>query len=175
MGMCMKSLYIGGTGEISYSCIHAGAAGGHEIAVFNGGRCAEALPAGVTQILGDMADAGAYRKLAETRWDVVCQFRAYDVAAVERDIELFSGKVGQYVFISTASVYSKPPASHVLTEKMPVGNVFWSYSQNKVRAEEALMRAHAAKQLPVTVVRPSHTYRRNFPGSVMGGDDIAWR
>jgi len=178
----MKTLYIGGTGEISYSCVQAGVAAGHDVTVFNRGRCTEPLPAGVRQIIGDLGDVGpggAYRSLAAETWDVVCQFRAYDVATVEKDVETFGaragGKVGQYVFISSASVYSKPLDVPAITEKLPVGNVFWSYSQNKALAEQALLRAHAEKQLPVTIVRPSHTYRRNFPGSAMTGDEIAWR
>jgi len=171
----MKTLYIGGTGEISYSCIHAGAALGHQIVLFNRGKCSEPLPAGVEQIHGDLADDTSYRKLGERQWDVVCQFRAYDVAAVERDLAIFSGKVGQYVFISSASVYSKPPQSYVLTEDHPTENAYWEYSRNKARAEERLRAAHAAGDLPVTILRPSHTYRRNFPGGAISGDEMAWR
>jgi nucleoside-diphosphate-sugar epimerase len=41
--------------------------------------------------------------------------------------------------------------------------------------EAMLFRWHEAGKLPVTVVRPSHTYRRKFPGTFMSGDDHAWR
>ena len=37
------------------------------------------------------------------------------------------------------------------------------------------MAAHAAGRMPVTIVRPSHTYRRRFPGIAQSGDDNAWR
>ena len=171
----MKTLYIGGTGEISYSCIHAGAALGHQITVFNRGRCAEPLPAGVTQIIGDMADDAAYGRIGERTWDAVCQFLAYDLAAVERDLRLFAGRVGQYLFISSASVYSKPPASYVLTENHPIENKHWEYSRKKAQCEAALLAAHRAGRIPATVVRPSHTYRRHFPGTVLSGDENAWR
>jgi len=171
----MKILYIGGTGEISYACVQAGGAMGQQVAVFNRGKNAEPLPAGVRSIVGDLADDAAYRRLGEERWDAVCQFKAYDVAGVKRDAEVFGGKVGQYVFISTASAYRKPPTDYVLTERTPVGNPYWDYSRNKIAAEEFLLQAHVEKQLPVTIVRPSHTYRRNFPGTVISGDDYAWR
>jgi len=171
----MNTLYIGGTGEISYSCIHAGAALGHKITLFNRGRCTEPLPPGTEQIHGDMADNASYRQLASRRWDVVCQFRAYDPPAVQRDIDLFAGKVGQYLFISSASVYSKPPQSYVLTEDHPADNKFWAYSKNKSLAEETLLAAHRAGNIPVTILRPSHTYHRNFPGIALPGDDNAWR
>lgn len=171
--MALKVLYIGGTGEISYACVRAGAELGQQVAVFNRGQNAEPLPAGVRAIAGDIGDEAGYRKLGEETWDVVCQFKAYDAAAVRRDAEIFGGKLGQYVFISSASVYQKPPADYVLTEKTPVGNPFWEYSRQKIEAEQAVLAAE--KRLPGTIVRPSHTYRRNFPGTVIGGDDYAWR
>ncbi len=37
------------------------------------------------------------------------------------------------------------------------------------------MDAHRRGQLPVTIVRPSLTYRRRFPSTFAGGDDWAWR
>jgi nucleoside-diphosphate-sugar epimerase len=171
----MKILYIGGTGEISYSCVQASAAMGHRISVYNRGRCSEPLPAGTTQIQGDMADDAAYGRLGDRAWDVVCQFKAYKHAEIERDLRVFGGKVGQYVFISTASVYEKPLRSYVLTEAHPIGNKYWDYSQEKADMERDLLAAHAAGRMPVTIVRPSHTYRRNFPGIAQTGDDNAWR
>ena len=56
----MKVLYIGGTGEISYECVHASAAAGHEVTVFNRGRSDEPLPDGVRRITG--ADAPLRRQ-----------------------------------------------------------------------------------------------------------------
>lgn len=38
-----------------------------------------------------------------------------------------------------------------------------------------LSAQHAAGRLPVTIVRPSHTNRVNFPGTFISGDHIAWR
>src|SRR4051812_8424107 len=98
----MKILYIGGTGEISYACVQAGAAAGQEISVFNRGNSSEALPANVTSIRGELNDS-TYRDLGARGFDVVCQFLAYTPEQIGNDLEIFSGKVGQYVFISTAS------------------------------------------------------------------------
>jgi nucleoside-diphosphate-sugar epimerase len=41
--------------------------------------------------------------------------------------------------------------------------------------ETALFGWHRQGKLPVTVVRPSHTYRRRFPGTFVSGDDHVWR
>src|SRR2546422_6577133 len=51
------------------------------------------------------------------RFDAVVDFVAFDALDVGRDIEAFRGHVGQYVFISSASVYRKPPAHYVVTER----------------------------------------------------------
>jgi nucleoside-diphosphate-sugar epimerase len=170
----MKILYIGGTGEISYACVAAGAAAGQQITVFNRGRSDEPLPAGVRTIRGELNDA-TYRGLGDGGFDVVCQFLAYAPEQIERDLAIFGGKIAQYVFISTASAYQKPPSDWRITEATPLANPYWPYSQTKADMEAALFRWHEAGKLPVTVVRPSHTYRRKFPGTFMSGDDHVWR
>jgi nucleoside-diphosphate-sugar epimerase len=171
----MKVLYVGGTGEISTACVGRSVEAGHDVHVFNRGRSDEALPAEVRRIVGDIADDAAYEALGKAHYDVVCQFVAYDLARVERDVQVFGGRCGQYVFISTASAYQKPPEHYVITEATPLANPFWPYSQAKADMEAHLLRRHAEGRLPVTIVRPSHTHRTRFPGGISGGDDWAWR
>jgi nucleoside-diphosphate-sugar epimerase len=171
----MKVLYIGGTGEISLACLEASVAAGHQCAVFNRGRSSTALPPGAQQIIGDLNDATAYGDLAHHHFDVVCQFKAYALAEAERDIALFSGHCGQYLFISSASAYQKPPTRWLISEEVPLANPYWPYSQAKADMETRLMAAHKAGKLPVTIVRPSHTYRQRFPGTFVSGDINAWR
>ena len=77
---------------------------------------------------------------------------------IERDIRLFSGRTGQYMFISSASAYQKPPASPWITEETPLENPYWPYSARKAECERVLRRAQAEARFPVTIVRPSHTY-----------------
>jgi len=171
----MNVLYIGGTGRISYSCVLEGVRAGQDITVFNRGTTDVDLPEQVRRIAGDLDDQAAYRKLARGNWDVVCQFKAYDLPRIELDIELFGGGCGQYVFISSASAYRKPPRTWRITEDVPLDNPFWAYSQAKADMEHRLMECHAAGTMPVTIVRPSHTNSRNFPGTFIDGKDIAWR
>ena len=77
---------------------------------------------------------------------------------VAADLELFRGRVGQFVFISSASAYQKPPQRLPITEETPLDNPFWQYSRNKIACEELLMAAYRDEGFPVTIVRPSHTY-----------------
>lgn len=162
----MRVLFIGGTGEISFDCIHESVRLGHEVSVFNRGRNNAGLPRECRCITGDINDAAAYGRLADARFDVVCQFRLFTPAEIARDIALFGGACGQYVFISTASAYRKPVRDLPITEATPLGNPHWAYSQAKA-GMEALLQAQRA--LPFTIVRPSHTYRTRMP-TPLGGE-----
>jgi nucleoside-diphosphate-sugar epimerase len=166
----MHILFIGGTGQISLPCVAEAVARGHRVSVFNRGRSAEALPAGVTLIQGDMAGA-EYVALGANSYDVVCQFMVFTPDQMERDVAVFGRRVGRYVFISSASVYEKPARAYVITEETPAVNPYWVYSQNKI-ACEAVLRQSA---LPWTIVRPSHTVRNGLPTMMNDGDAVAAR
>ena len=169
----MKVLYIGGTGEISLACVARSVASGHRVTVFNRGNHSSELRDQVELIEGDIRDDVAYQRLAEHNFDVVCQFLAFDSQIMARDIELFSGHCAQYVFISTASAYEKPPRGIKITEQTPLDNPHWEYSRKKAGCE-LLLQEHAGR-FPSTIVRPSHTYRTRFPGLVVDGNHLAWR
>lgn len=163
-------LFIGGTGQISYPCVEHAVAQGHAVSVYNRGKRASDLPAGVTFIVGDLA-AREYADLAKANYDVVCQFIAFTPDQMARDIEVFAGHCGQYIFISSASVYEKPARHYVITEETPAINPYWPYSQNKIACEELL---RTTENLPWTIVRPSHTVRTGLP-IMMGDADIMAR
>ena len=75
-------------------------------------------------------------------FDVVVDWIAYTPQDIERDLELFRGRVGQFIFISSASAYQKPPDHYLITESTPLYNPFWDYSRNKIACEERLMQAY---------------------------------
>ncbi len=169
----MKVLYIGGTGEISYACVQRSVALGQQVTVLNRGQRDEALPAAVEQVVGDLRDDEIYAKLAAREFDVVCQFLVFDEPALERDLQIFSGRCGQYVFISSAAAYRKPHHEGLVTEDIPLDNPFWAYGRSKAACEALLLEA--ADRLPFTIVRPSHTYRTRLPSTVIDGNHLAWR
>ena len=173
--MTVRVLYIGGTGEISLACVEAAKRAGHDVTVYNRGRRFDADLLGVEQIVGDFTDRATYVTLASGGFDVVCQFLAFSPEDVERDIETFAGRCGRYVFISTASAYVKPIPTPLIVEDTPLGNPFWAYSRSKAECEARLLGAHRSGRLPVTIVRPSHTYRERLPSTVIHGDHLAWR
>ncbi len=83
---------------------------------------------------------------------------AFTPEQVERDVALFSGRTRQYIFISSASAYQKPPSHYLITESTPLANPYWEYSRNKIACEDRLMRAFREGGFPITIVRPSLTY-----------------
>lgn len=155
----MKVLFIGGSGNISTSCARLAVERGIELYVFNRGRRSVNLPESVHRIFGDCSDAvGLKRALAGHRFDAVVNFVVYDTDRAERDIETFAGQTNQYVFISSATVYQKPPRHYIITEETPLGNPFWEYAQKKIAVEDVLMKAFRERGFPATIVRPSFTY-----------------
>jgi len=166
----MRVLFLGGTGIISSAAGRRLAQRSDvELSYFLRGQSSREVPAGVEVIRGDLRDPAAVSgKLASRRFDVVVNFIAYSPAHVQADIDLFRGKIGQYVFISSASAYQTPPARLPITESTPLKNPHWQYSRDKIACEELLVRAYRELDFPATIVRPSHTYdRQSLP--VHGG------
>ena len=161
---------IGGTGTISSAITRQLAAGGHDLWLLNRGNRKNEVPESVKQVIVDVSDeAEVLRLLGDEQFDAVCEFIGFLPSQVERDIRLFSGRTRQYVYISSASAYNKPAASHVITEGTTLANPHWEYSRNKIACEERLMKEYREKGFPVTIVRPSHTYcERGVPVSVHG-------
>lgn len=102
-------------------------------------------------------------------FDVVVDFIAFVPGQLERDVRLFAGKTRQFIFISSASAYQKPPGNYRITEETPLENPLWEYSRNKIACEEYLIDQFKKNGFPYTIVRPSHTYdERYLPVSVHG-------
>lgn len=163
----MKVLFIGGTGNISAAVSKLALEQGIDLYHLNRGN----KPAldGVNNLVADIADSIAVKKMLSNHiWDVVVNWVAFTPEDVIRDIKTFEGRVGQYIFISSASVYQKPPVHYIISETTPLDNPFWDYARNKIACENLLMDEFARKEFPVTIVRPSHTYSTVIPVTLGG-------
>lgn len=157
----MKILFVGGTGLISSACSDLVLENGHELFILNRSQSIKyPLPASAHQLIGDVhGDPGDLtRVLQGMEFDSVIDWIAYTSQDIERDIALFRGRTRQFVFISSASAYQKPPANYLITEETPLSNPFWQYSRDKIACEERLMREFQETEFPVTIIRPSLTY-----------------
>ncbi len=164
----MKALFIGGTGIISTAVSRQAVADGIDLYLLNRGLRPADLP-GVHRLIADVHKVEDVRAvLAEQRFDVVVDWIAYTPQDIRRDLSLFQGRIGQFVFISSASAYQKPPEQYIITESTPLSNPYWQYSRDKIACEEMLMRAYQDDGFPVTIVRPSLTYDNLLPVAIGG-------
>jgi nucleoside-diphosphate-sugar epimerase len=173
----MRILFIGGTGIISSACADLVLARGHELVVLNRGQSHKfEVPPGATALRGDIrTDAdGVARLLAGQRFDAVVDWVAFTAEHVEQDIRVFGGRTRQFVFISSASAYQKPPSTWPITEDAPLVNPRWQYSRDKIACEERLLRAFRDEGFPATIVRPSLTYGPSQIPLVLGSWQHPW-
>jgi nucleoside-diphosphate-sugar epimerase len=152
----LTALFIGGNGIISSACSALAIERGIDLTLLNRGTDSTRPPIeGARHITGD---AHALPPLGE--YDVVVNFRSFLPSAVAADVARFTDRVGQYVYISSASAYQKPVARLPITESTPLHNPWWQYSRDKIASEDVLVAAYRSAGFPMTIVRPSHTYDR---------------
>jgi nucleoside-diphosphate-sugar epimerase len=156
----LRVLFIGGSGVISSACAKVAVESGIELTVLNRGQTAgRPLPAGVREVRADARDAAGVRdQIKGLDFDSVVDWVAFTTDHVRAGVELFRGRAGQYVFISSASAYQTPPSRLPVTESTPLRNPYWQYSRDKIACEDLLVAEYRASGFPATIVRPSHTY-----------------
>ena len=162
--MTLRVLFIGGTGIISSASVRLAVERGIDLTVLNRGVGTQRpLPDGVEVLRADVRDPAAVRAaIGDREFDAVVDWVAFTPAHVAADVEVFAGRTGQYVFISSASAYQTPPERLPVTESTPLRNPYWEYSRNKIACEDLLVRAYREAGFPATIVRPSHTYDRTL-------------
>jgi len=164
----MKVLYIGGTGNISRESSIRAIKEGVDLFLLNRGTTGVEIH-GAVNIQGNIHNRDQMKSvLKDHNWDVVVNWIAFTPEDIKNDLELFKGRTKQYIFISSASAYEKPPHQPIITEETPLHNPFWKYSRDKIACENALMHAYSNLEFPVTIVRPSHTYDIVIPVTIGG-------
>ena len=173
----MKVLFIGGTGIISSGCAQLALERGINLFILNRGQSTKFdVPNGAIALRGDIrADPdGVAALLKEHHFDAVVDWVAFTEAHIEQDIRLFANNTHQFVFISSASAYQKPPSHYLVSEDTPLANPRWQYSRDKIACEERLMHAYRETGFPATIIRPSLTYGLSQIPLVMGSWQHPW-
>ena len=166
----MKVLFIGGTGNISSPVSKSALEKGMDLYHLNRGN--RPSVEGVKTLVADINNREHTKKLlADHKWDAVVNWIAFTPEDILRDFDLFEGNTGQYIFISSASVYQKPPVNYIITESTPLKNPYWDYSRNKIACEDLLTALYRERNFPVTIVRPSHTYKTLIPVTLGGWEE----
>jgi nucleoside-diphosphate-sugar epimerase len=173
----MKALFIGGTGTISSGIARRAAELGWDLWLLNRGTRSDRVSPGATVLSGDinMEESAIVSLVEGMSFDVVVDFIAFVPGQLERDVRLFDGKTRQFIFISSASAYQKPPNFYRITESTPLDNPMWEYSRNKIACEDYLMNEYRTTGFPVTIVRPSHTYDDRYLPVAIHGKKGSWQ
>jgi 2'-hydroxyisoflavone reductase len=165
-GRKLRILILGGTGFIGPHQVRYALARGHRVTLFNRGRQKETWPGPVEELIGDR-NTGDLKALAGREWDV-CIDNPTTLPFWVRDAgSALRGKVGQYVFVSTISVYgaNDTPAADESAALAPyTGKDALAETAQTVRANigelygplKAVSEGEARRQFgeAVTVIRP---------------------
>lgn len=156
----MRVLIVGGTEFISLHTLTALRRDGHEVVVLNRGRHSDRLPPGVRTIVADRLDhAGLRAALAPERFDGVIDvaYAPTTGADVEALLDALDDRAGHVIFVSTGRVYDH--ARPIPFDEATTRNLYWGdYARNKIAGEDALLRRHRERGLPVSIVRPTHVF-----------------
>lgn len=167
----MDVLVVGGSGFLSGTVARVAMAAGHRVwAVTRGQR---AMPAGVTPIVADRKDHPAFQaaiEAADARWDLVVDSIGYNAGDAQQDLDCFTDRATQLVFVSTdftISPFNRPWKIDETYDQFHDS----PYGSGKRAAEEVLLSARGGA-MAITVIRPGHIYG---PGSLLGCIPFAGR
>jgi 2'-hydroxyisoflavone reductase len=102
----LNILILGGTGFTGPHQVRYALSRGHKLTLFNRGRRPKEWPAAVEELVGDR-EKNDYASLKGRKWDVVIDNPTTVPSWVRDAAAVLKGNVGQYIFISTISVYEK--------------------------------------------------------------------
>ncbi|WP_346920344.1 NAD-dependent epimerase/dehydratase family protein [Clostridium sp. UBA7339] len=155
----MKVMLVGGTGVLSKDIARQCIEDKIDLYMINRGKRLQYAPENVHVIIGDISNTiGLKKELEHLEFDVVVDFLSYTPKQMLKTLELFRNKCKQYIFISSATVYSKDNPEEVITEETPLTNYDWDYSKNKISCEKILEEESRINNLQYTIVRPYITY-----------------
>ena len=169
----MKLLILGGTAFLGPEIVRHAQKQGHTVTLFNRGKTRKDLFPDVERIVGDR-DKDEYGGLEGRTWDAAIDTSANTASWMRKSTEALKGKVGQYVFTSSISVYPmnsfQKPGKDETAEVLP-----WPegtdektkdmqlYGNTKARCEAIMMEAFGNRG---TVIRP---------GLIVGAGDYSDR
>ncbi|MBM9510270.1 NAD-dependent epimerase/dehydratase family protein [Actinacidiphila acididurans] len=157
----MRVLFLGGAGMIGSAAAAGAVAAGAEVTVVTRSQPSRPVAGGVRQWRADVRDPEALaRVMGDEEFDAVVNWVGFTPDDVRAHPALFAGRAGQYVFISTCSVFGRPVPNLPITESSPRRQPVFGYARDKIACELLLEDAHRTSGFPLTTVRPFHTYDR---------------
>jgi nucleoside-diphosphate-sugar epimerase len=164
----MRALVIGGTRNLGPVIVGSLREDGYDVTVFNRGQTPDDLPGDVERLHGDRSDKAQLSKaIAGREFDLVVDTTLYTGADAEAAIDLFAGRTGRYLFLSTGQVYLiRTPVQRPFKEADYAGPLMqeppqsdesehrnWAYGFHKRAAEDVFAHAWDVSKFPFTSLR----------------------
>ncbi|QIQ01463.1 NAD-dependent epimerase/dehydratase family protein [Streptomyces liangshanensis] len=157
----MNVLFLGGAGLIGSAVAARAVAAGIDVTVVTRSEPTRPVADGVRQLRADIRDAEALEAaLGGDEFDAVVNWVGYTPDDIGAHPDLFHGRTGQYVFISTCSVFGRPVPNLPITESSPRRQPVFGYARDKIACELLLEDAHRSTGFPLTIARLFHSYDR---------------
>ncbi|SDH13558.1 Nucleoside-diphosphate-sugar epimerase [Leifsonia sp. 98AMF] len=157
--MSARVLFLGGNGMIGSAAAREAVERGIDLTIVTRSAPRRSVPEGVRLLTGDVRDPAALAALlGDERWDAVVNWVAFTPKDLDGHVDYFGERTGQYVFISTCSVFARPVPLLPITESTPRRQPVFGYARDKIACELLLEEAYREQGFPLTIVRPFHTY-----------------
>lgn len=152
-----RVLILGGTGFLSSALVQQSRAAGHDVTIVTRGRAKNGPPAGVSAVIANRSEPDALRaSLADHGdFDLVLDAILYRPDDARAALDLFRGRTGRYVFISTDFVYGGEPRTFPIAEDAP-RQAASAYGRDKAACEDVFFAAWERERFPAVVLRPPH-------------------
>jgi 2'-hydroxyisoflavone reductase len=166
----LKILILGGTAFLGPEIVEAATRRGHTMTLFNRGKTRPELFPDIEKLRGDR-DKNDYAALKDRKFDAVIDTSAYVPREVREAAAALAGNAGQYVFISSVSVYKDGDAADT-DESSPVATIADATTE-KVDGETYGALKALCEQAAETAMPGRTTNIR--PGLIVGPGDFSDR
>jgi 2'-hydroxyisoflavone reductase len=160
----VRILVLGGTRFAGRAIVEAALGRGDTVTMFNRGITNRGLFPGVETVIGDRSED--LDPLGRREFDAVIDVACYAPATARLSAEGLKDRVGQYVFVSTVSVYASQATTEAQLEDAPLAEL-------KPDVEDPMENYGANKALCEAVVREVYGDRALIgrPGLISGPHD----
>jgi len=165
----LNILVLGGSGNISYQFVSNGLKNNFNITTItrHSNKIEKRYCENIINYYFDVNEGDLLSNfLIGKNFDCVVDFICYNSESALKRINLFTGIIHKYFFISTTAMYSRNEKFLPYTESCPRDNLNWDYSRNKYEAENIFTYYYEKYSFPVTILRLGHTYDTALPISV---------
>ncbi|NLW78956.1 MAG: NAD-dependent epimerase/dehydratase family protein [Ruminococcaceae bacterium] len=157
----MRVLVLGGTGILGGPICKLAATQGMDVFCLSRSAHPNLQTDGIQYLVGHGLTAAELAKnelLKTTYFDVVMDLLSFEPDKLKEKLDFFNGNCGQYIFVSSATVYANTLPGTLITEDHPLENAIYTYARQKIDCEHAIKSTCKKTGQNYTIIRPYITY-----------------